>query len=177
MRLLTTVAMTLAAIGVLSWTSTAQAQLTIGINAGNTFPYPGVKQPPRASLGFHPGHFRGRRAGNFGAAWWNYQLQNVNGMPRHEEPPYFAKFPPVYYNGIVRRPYGISPYAAPAGTMPVEMTVHPEPETVANPYYDATPAEAVTPSESAAPDDKAQDDSNKVTWQLNPYREVLADDR
>jgi len=39
------------------------------------------------------------------------------GGSRFTAPPYFAQFPPVYYNGIVRRPYGISPYAAPPGNL------------------------------------------------------------
>lgn len=50
-------------------------------------------------------------------------------------PPYFALHPPVYYEGIVKRPYGISPFAAPPGVLPVEMTVKVEPKTVLNPYY------------------------------------------
>jgi len=57
---------------------------------------------------------------------------------RQVRPPYFAEFPPVYYNGIVRRPYGISPYAAPAGVVPVEMQVATEsiePSVVKNPFF------------------------------------------
>lgn len=53
-------------------------------------------------------------------------------------PPYFAEFPPVYYNGIVRRPYGISPYAAPAGVLPVELRYQPEnarPAVISNPHF------------------------------------------
>ena len=48
------------------------------------------------------------------------------GGSRFTAPPYFAQFPPVYYNGIVRRPYGISPYAAPPGIAPVELNAIPE---------------------------------------------------
>lgn len=51
-------------------------------------------------------------------------------------PPYFALHPPVYYEGIVKRPYGISPFAAPPGVLPAEMTVKVEPKTVLNPYFD-----------------------------------------
>ena len=47
------------------------------------------------------------------------------GGARREGLPYFAKFPPVYYSGIVRRPYGISPFAAPSGIRPVELDVAP----------------------------------------------------
>lgn len=57
--------------------------------------------------------------------------------PPREDLPYFAKFPPVYYSGIVARPYGISPYAAPPGIVPVEMTVAPPPQPalIKNPFY------------------------------------------
>lgn len=53
-------------------------------------------------------------------------------------PPYFAEFPPVHYSGIVRRPYGISPYAAPAGVEPVEMRYQSqavEPTVISNPHF------------------------------------------
>jgi hypothetical protein len=52
-----------------------------------------------------------------------------------EDIPYFAKFPPVYYSHIVRRPYGVSPYAAPAGIAPIELSVPAfEPQVIVNPY-------------------------------------------
>lgn len=59
-----------------------------------------------------------------------------------QEPPYFARHPPVYYSHIVPRPYGISPYAAPPGIVPTEMRVQVkrEPLTVVNPYYDSAPS-------------------------------------
>ena len=65
-----------------------------------------------------------------------------------EEPPYFAKFPPVYYSHPVARPYGISPYAVPPGVMPVEMTVKPEPQKLVNPFYQPQqqPGPAVPPA-------------------------------
>ena len=57
-----------------------------------------------------------------------------------ERPPYFALFPPVYYSDqIVRRPMGVSPFAAPPGVRPVEMDVPPEPQHVVNPYIDQDP--------------------------------------
>ena len=61
------------------------------------------------------------------------------GTPR-EQAPYFAQYPPVYYSHIVPRPYGISPYAAPAGIAPVEMSVPmpaPMPITVRNPFFES----------------------------------------
>ncbi len=49
--------------------------------------------------------------------------------------PYFAKFPPVYYSHIVRRPYGVSPYAVPPGIAPIEMSIAPsEPQLIVNPF-------------------------------------------
>lgn len=68
--------------------------------------------------------------------------------PRIEQPPHFALFPPVYYNStIVRRPMGISPFAAPPGIMPAEMRV-PQAERVVNPFFKRSPNEA--PSETAS---------------------------
>jgi hypothetical protein len=86
----------------------------------------------RAAGGF--GHQRGFNNG-FGFGFVN------RGVERVVRPPYFAEFPPVYYNGIVRRPYGISPYAAPAGVTPVELqmgTITVDPVTVTNPFFERT---------------------------------------
>ena len=56
--------------------------------------------------------------------------------PRAVEPPFFAMYPPVYYDKmIVRRPYGVSPYAAPPGIVPVEMNVVVPPQVQKNPYF------------------------------------------
>lgn len=93
------------------------------------------------------------------------------GLSSREEPPYFAKFPPVYYSGIVPRPYGISPYAVPAGIAPVEMSV-PVPVTINNPFFQN---EAIPVSNDPKPEPAALDsDGNKVTWRPNPYVESLA---
>ncbi len=55
---------------------------------------------------------------------------------RIEQPPYFALYPPVYYSSqIVRRPMGVSPFAAPPGIVPVEMMQPAKAETVINPYF------------------------------------------
>ena len=52
-----------------------------------------------------------------------------------EDVPYFAKFPPVYYSHIVRRPYGVSPYAAPACIAPIELSIPAiEPQVIVNPH-------------------------------------------
>ena len=86
-------------------------------------------------------------------------------------PPYFAQFPPVYYSGIVRRPYGISPYAAPAGIAPVELNalnggVVVQPLTVKNPYMNQSRPAAATskPVKAAKPTL-----NNKTTWVKNPH--------
>lgn len=59
------------------------------------------------------------------------------GYAAREQPPYFALYPPVYYSHIVPRPYGISPFAAPAGIAPVELSV-PVPISIKNPHFDSS---------------------------------------
>ena len=87
---------------------------------------------------------------------FGYGYRNVHpgcGVHAHfhqrvEQPPYFALYPPVYYNStIVRRPMGVSPFAAPPGVTPVEMT-GPLHQHVINPYYNPSPED--TPSETAS---------------------------
>jgi hypothetical protein len=85
---------------------------------------------------------------------------------RLEEPPYFAKFPPVYYSHIVKRPYGVSPFAAPSGIMPVEMTI-PSPMTMKNPYFGSQVAPVSNEATPAAP--AVDETKNKATWVSNPY--------
>ena len=83
---------------------------------------------------------------------------------RREKPPYFAEYPPVYYNNIVKRPYGVSPYAAPSGIVPVEMLCPaPAPLSFKNPFFDNQVSPAKAP---AQPKEKAGD---KLTWRQNPY--------
>ena len=89
---------------------------------------------------------------------------------RREQPPYFAKFPPVYYSHAVKRPYGISPFATPAGIAPVEMGVPaPIPLSVKNPYFQKGPV----PAKTAKP---KSDSKTKVksTWVGNPYVSSVA---
>ena len=86
---------------------------------------------------------------------------------QREQPPYFAKFPTVYYSHVVKRPYGISPYAAPAGITPVEMTIPvAKPVVKINPFFnpDVTP---VAEQQDEAVELEAED---KVTrWNNNPF--------
>ncbi|MEL7498154.1 MAG: hypothetical protein AAFN77_11120 [Planctomycetota bacterium] len=85
---------------------------------------------------------------------------------QREQPPYFAKFPPVYYSHIVKRPYGVSPYAAPAGIAPVEMGYQQPvitPITKVNPYF--RPVEPVADQQA----DEQPDNDDKVTWRSNPF--------
>ena len=91
---------------------------------------------------------------------------NCGGFARgfqREQPPYFAKFPPVYYSHIVKRPYGVSPYAAPAGIAPVEMSV-PAPVVKKNPFFGM---EVDTVSDEVEKTDSQID--NKTTFVPNPY--------
>jgi len=87
---------------------------------------------------------------------------------QREQPPYFAKFPPVYYSHIVKRPYGISPYAAPAGIAPVEMSHAPAAVTIKNPFFNDKVAPVKAP---ANPKSTA---NNKVTIVQNPYVSSVA---
>ncbi len=154
MRILFTLAVVVGAMATIS--TTADAQL---YNDGYQWGA-GVSQGVGGGA-FRPGRFLRRRA--FGPGF--------GPTPRFDDIPYFAKFPPVYYSGIVKRPYGISPYAAPPGILPIELTV-PQPKTIDNPFFDAEPAAPVIEEEPAQP--KPDDASQKVTWQRNPYVGILA---
>ena len=100
----------------------------------------------------------GNRFGNFNGGIFTRR--------RLEEPPYFAKFPPVYYSHIVKRPYGVSPFAAPSGIMPVEMTI-PSPMSMKNPYFESQVAPVSNQATPAAP--AVDETKNKATWVSNPY--------
>ena len=106
-----------AALAAIVICSEGNAQAQSRLHSGG-FPYPGVCQ------GFGGGFGNGF---GFGSRF------------QREQPPFFAKFPPVYYSRAVKRPYGISPYAAPAGVRPVELDyfkpVLTNPVVVKNPYY------------------------------------------
>ncbi len=99
-------------------------------------------------------------------------FNRIGILDRAQAPPYFAQFPPVYYSGIVRRPYGISPYAAPAGIEPVELRAIPAevaPVTIRNPYI-----KGASPVSTPAPKTEAVDDAgNKTTWTKNPHFDVI----
>ncbi len=102
------------------------------------------------------------RYGYFG--YGRYPDNSISREFRREQAPFFARFPPVYYSHVVKRPYGVSPYAAPAGIMPVEMGMKPEPLSISNPFFKpgAAPAKA---------DSKPKAKSNaKMTWTKNPYQ-------
>lgn len=63
----------------------------------------------------------------------------------HNQIPYFALHPPVYYSDqIVARPYGISPFAAPPGIRPIEMDYMAvdEAKLIENPFYEDKPEAA-----------------------------------
>ena len=76
-----------------------------------------------------------------GCGGFNNQYGYDYNRAGFERPPYFALFPPVYYSDqVVRRPMGVSPFAAPPGVMPVEMTVPAVPQHVVNPFFNRDPA-------------------------------------
>jgi len=110
--------------------------------------------------------FSGRRGLGF--------LGATNSVRRFEQPPFFARFPPVYYSHIVRRPYGISPFAAPPGIAPVELSIPaPVPTTVKNQFFDGNiaPVSKTGDAKEAMSD---VDDKTTSTWVSNPYVETLA---
>jgi hypothetical protein len=113
--------------------------LCCGMFAGQTQAQSVYAKHLRDGYGFGVGNSYGFRVGQGGG--FTIPGGSIFGggfivsNPR-EDVPYFAKFPPVYYNGIIARPYGISPYAAPPGIMPVEMMPMPaaEPIVITNPH-------------------------------------------
>ncbi len=93
--------------------------------------------------------------------------------PRIEQPPFFALYPPVYYSpNIVSRPYGVSPYAAPAGITPVEMG-DAGPMHQVNPYY-VEPGTIPPPESAPKPTENDNDKAPKTTWIQNPYYNSFA---
>ena len=153
MKRLIAIAAAIAAIVICSEGST-QAQSLLNPSG---FPYPNYIQQ---GLQGGPGAFGGFRASR-------------------EQPPYFAKFPPVYYSHAVKRPYGISPFAAPAGIVPVEITHAPKqskPVVIHNPYFgDGIPADVQVEADTKMkPNTKVKTEAkpkkNKVAgWQINPF--------
>ena len=91
MKRILAIALTVAAVTIMT-DSTANAQInTSGFGFGV-----GLNQAGSAAFG-------GRRGFGGGVGF----LGPFNSVRRFEQPPFFARFPPVYYDRIVRRPYGI----------------------------------------------------------------------
>ena len=127
-----------------------------GPNAQGNFaygPFPNVRAVPN-NRRFHHGHFGYGR----GFRYNPYPVIQRGLSPLQEEkPPYFASFPPVHYDSnIVRRPYGVSPFAAPPGIAPVEMQFPASPTTVVNPYFESEVAPSA-PAEEKSPSDEKSD--------------------
>ncbi len=92
-------------------------------------------------------------------------FDRVRTVVRDESQPYFAVNPPIYYSHPVKRPYGISPFPAPSGIVPVEMSYPiPMPVSQKNPFYNP---EVEPVSDEVAPAEPKSD--NKVTWIENPH--------
>jgi hypothetical protein len=155
----------LAAVAVTAWSSTDsiaqdyQNSYRFGVGLGYGTQYGG---------GYHNGFNRFGRRGNFNRGL-GFGLGTIGVVDRVEAPPYFAQYPPVYYNGIVARPYGISPYAAPPGILPTEMTIPTvvEPQAIHNPYFD----QPVAPVSEQPQQPAAKATDNKTTHVVNPYME------
>lgn len=110
-----------------------------------------------------------RRNCNPGFGFGTYFGSAFQNVQRQVRPPYFAEFPPVYYNGIVRRPYGISPYAAPAGVAPVEMSHAAkgvEPVVVSNPFFNKNNAAPISVIEKVEDSKSTKNKSTKIN---NPF--------
>jgi hypothetical protein len=81
-----------------------------------------------------------------------------------EQPPFFAMYPPVYYNDIVSRNYGVSPFATPPGVAPIEGTVAPQPVIIKNEFV-PEPA----PADSKKDEPKTDKKDGKSAFIGNPY--------
>lgn len=114
-------------------------------------------------------HARGFGARNAGFGFGTFFGQRSFVVDRPVRPPYFAEFPPVYYSGIVKRPYGISPYAAPAGVEPVELRHQHkavDPVVISNPFFNRNSSKPVSVMEK---EDDTKSTKNKSTRVTNPY--------
>lgn len=154
-----------AALAAIVICSEGNAQAQSRLHSGG-FPYPGNTCQQGCGGGFGFDGFRLRR----------------------EQPPFFAKFPPVYYSRAVKRPYGISPYAAPAGVRPVELdyfnAVPTNPVVVKNPHYNGGVPKAAAATDTEIKIDgkvkrevkmKAKTEPGKIKtagWKVNPFFET-----
>ena len=168
MKNIMTLATAVVALAFFSTLSTEQASAQ-GYNNGYQFGT-GVNQSFRGG-GFNGGFngSRGVRRGGFGGGFFA-GFNQIGILDRAQAPPYFAQFPPVYYSGIVRRPYGISPFAAPPGVEPVEFrhqVIEVEPVTIRNPYINNV--ESASGPAIEVEKDAADDTDNKTTWTKNPH--------
>ena len=155
-----------AALAAIAICSEGNAQAQSRLHPGG-FPYPGGTCQQGFGGGFGLDGFRLRR----------------------EQPPFFAKFPPVYYSRAVKRPYGISPYAAPAGVAPVELNyikpVPTNPVLIHNPHVKPESAmDAKVEIDAKVNVDKKPKVDTKVkanvtpeknktaSWRVNPFFET-----
>ena len=121
--------------------------------------------------GFNRG-FAGRRAiVGRGLAGFGGSFRAVNNY----DIPYFALHPPVYYSGqIVPRAYGVSPFAAPPGIRPVEMSM-PAPKIINNPYVN--PGKKAGKKQEISPSDKLPKKQKKKKKKKAPKGEAKTDDK
>lgn len=94
---------------------------------------------------------------------------------QQDQAPYFARHPPVYYSHVVKRAYGISPYPAPSGVLPVEMTIAPKkPIAILNPYFEDETPDLHAPDDSGVAPEPEPSILEKTTWIQNPYVTTIA---
>lgn len=131
----------------------------VGINQSNRF-------SPSNRFQGNQGRFRGGNNFGFGGIFYGGVRE------RQEDLPYFAKFPPVYYSGIVKRPYGISPFATPPGIIPTELQVAvPKPVTISNPFFNNDIEEIDTIQVETESNLDSSIDNKTTEWKANPYTE------
>lgn len=110
----------------------------------------------------------------FGVGLTSNYIGQTRLLAPHDRPPHFSLYPPVYYSDVlIRRPYGISPFAAPPGIRPVEMDViiMPEPVTVSNPYFnpDAVEGEQLETANNVQAKTASAPQTGDVQFITNPF--------
>ena len=158
MKRLLALAVAVAAITMMAETDANAQGYTQGYNFGV-----GINAAVRPGIGYRDFYNRRGFYGN------QFRDNSLSREFRREKPPYFATFPPVYYSNIVKRPYGVSPYAAPSGIVPVEMLgPAPAPVSITNPFFNNEVSPAKAPAQPKAKSD------DKVTRSQNPYLAPVA---
>ncbi len=164
------------------WLSQADAQIE-GIKAHGLHGQGAYQGGYFVGQGYSKSHGRHRHHSFVNPGF--YSANSYNSFHRPTNLPYFAEFPPVYYSQeIVRRPYGVSPYAAPPGIVPAEYELRfaSKPALhIVNPYgQPGVHPPQIHPPDVIHPhtddDDKASDSAPKLEpqnqgWEIVPRKD------